>query len=100
MGKIVYQERDKYRVECTIRKEVFESRFGKENWNDLYLKEWYEKFEKEMNMIPEIRIQQHHWIEEAIFEISLISTYSNPLSVMVDMNRQYPYLKVEMHLHY
>lgn len=96
-----YSPKDLYVIVCTIRKVGFESQHGE--WSDESLKNWLNEFLFEMGKNVKIRIQtsrNEKLIEEGIFEVDVTTTYDNPLYVISDINRMYPFLKIELQIRY
>ena len=96
-----YSDKDLYVIVCTIRKVGFESQHGE--WSEKSLKDWFEVFLIEMKKNMNLRVQTivyEKLVEEGIFEVSVTSTYDNPLHVIGDINRMYPFLKIELQIRY
>ncbi len=96
-----YVEKDLYVIVCTIRKVGFETQNGE--WNEESLKRWLDEFMFEMKKNVNLRVQtiRHgRLMEEGIFEVDVTTTYNNPLHVISDINRMYPFLKIELQIRY
>ena len=96
-----YSEKDLYVIVCTIRKVGFESQHGE--WNEQTIKKWFVDFLLEMKKNVKLRVQTSRCeriVEEGIFEVDVTTTYDNPLHVISDINRMYPFLKIELQIRY
>ena len=96
-----YVEKDLYVIVCTIRKVGFETQHGE--LNEESLKRWLDEFMFEMKKNVNLRVQTNRYgrlMEEGIFEVDVTTTYNNPLHVISDINRMYPFLKIELQIRY
>lgn len=96
-----YSPKDLYVIVCTIRKVGFQSQHGE--WSEESAKSWLNEFLLEMRNNVKIRIQtsrNERLIEEGIFEVDVTTTYDNPLYIISDINRMYPFLKIELQIRY
>jgi hypothetical protein len=96
-----YVEKDMYVIVCTIRKVGFETQHGE--WSEKSLKDWFGYFLIEVKKNENLRVQTNRHerlIEEGIFELDVTTTYNNPLHVISDINRMYPFLKIELQIRY
>lgn len=96
-----YSEKDLYVIVLTIRKVGFESQHGE--WNEQSIKRWFDDFLIEIKKNVKLCVQtsrSEKIVEEGIFEVDVTTTYDNPLHVISDMNRMYPFLKIELQIRY